>query len=230
MMTVSFSMVIMSMNGETDSRTTVYLHAIGIRIAITSSGLWGKRFTLVQKYRKKPVLKGAFGGKQEDRISLLADDVLSNYLAFGLDRSCWDENFIKKAITMARYKLPPKLCISGLCLQLRSVRIWSCYGVEEIEICHGSLSTFRCYTESMIRYSLPFAPKLYLVFINFNGSGTVPYFFCEVAKDCGPLTILLIQTKTDALPYIPVKANTFSNLRVLYLWTLKLIYLVFDLF
>ncbi|KAL3518348.1 hypothetical protein ACH5RR_020937 [Cinchona calisaya] len=122
--------------------------------------------------------------------------------------------------TVCHSNLPPKLCISGQFLQLRSVRIWSCYGVEEIEICHGSLNVIYYYTDRMVRYSLPFAPKLDSLFINFNGRGTVPYFFREVAKDCRRLTKLMIQTKTDALPYIPVKANTFSSLRILYLLTI----------
>ncbi|KAL3518229.1 hypothetical protein ACH5RR_020818 [Cinchona calisaya] len=72
----------------------------------------------------------------------------------------------------------------------------------------------------MMTYSLPFAPKLAVMAISFNGRGTVPYFFREVAKDCGQLTSLMIQTETDTLPYIPAKANTFSQLRSLYLLTM----------
>ncbi|KAL3518351.1 hypothetical protein ACH5RR_020940 [Cinchona calisaya] len=373
---------------------------IGIGLAITSSGLWGKTVALVEKYRKHSILEGAFVDKQEDRISLLSDDLLSDIISrldvieavrtrilsrrwknifqsrsklhldcstfgsiilsgrrknifqymfklhsdrrtfesiqhydkcsrphklrfikavdqclqlfsgqsmsyFGL-KCCLGEEFasnfnrwmqsiatfgiqeleikfcvpdgfhlfpfqllfeaaslkylylvnctlqpsfigqfkslqvlilskvslhrgeftsiLSSCVNLERFtvchsNLPPKLCISGPCLQLRSVRIWSCYGVEEIEIRHGSLSAFHYYTDRMVRYLLPFAPKLDRLFINFNARGTVPYFFREVAKDCGRLTKLLIQTKTDTLPYIPVKANTFSSLRILYLLT-----------
>ncbi|KAL3518350.1 hypothetical protein ACH5RR_020939 [Cinchona calisaya] len=324
---------------------------IGIGLAITSSGLWGKTVALVEKYRKHSILEGAFVDKQEDRISLLSDDLLSDIISrldvieavrtrilsrrwknifqsrsklhldcstfgsiilsgrrknifqymfklhsdrrtfesiqhydkcsrphklrfikavdqclqlfsgqsmsyFGL-KCCLGEEFasnfnrwmqsiatfgiqeleikfcvpdgfhlfpfqllfeapslkylylvnctlqpsfigqfkslqvlilskvslhrgeftsiLSSCVNLERFtvchsNLPPKLCISGPCLQLRSVRIWSCYGVEEIEIRHGSLSAFHYYTDRM-------------------------------------------------LPYIPVKANTFSSLRILYLLT-----------
>ncbi|KAL3518109.1 hypothetical protein ACH5RR_020698 [Cinchona calisaya] len=124
-----------------------------------------------------------------------------------------------QGITVAYSKLPPKFCITGQCLQLRYVYIQSCSGVEEIEIHHGSLEEFYCYTDGMIRYSV-FAPKLERIYINFNARGTVPYFFCEVVKDFAQLKYLVFQTKTDALPYIPAKANMFSNLRILYLLTM----------
>ncbi|KAL3518182.1 hypothetical protein ACH5RR_020771 [Cinchona calisaya] len=123
-----------------------------------------------------------------------------------------------QGITVAHCKLPQKLSISGHCLQLRSVLIQSCSGVLEIEIRHGNLSAFCCYTDKMMRYSLPFAPKLDLLCINFNARYTLPYFFFEVAKGCAGLKKLLIQTKTDELK-CTVFASMLSNLRVLYLLT-----------
>lgn len=50
-------------------------------------------------------------------------------------------------MSMACCKLPPKLCVSGQCLQLKSMFIELCAGVKQIDIHAGNLSLFYCYTD-----------------------------------------------------------------------------------
>ncbi|XP_027164818.1 F-box/FBD/LRR-repeat protein At5g56420-like [Coffea eugenioides] len=120
-----------------------------------------------------------------------------------------------QGLVVSHCKVPPKLDICGQCLRLRSLYIEFCPGLEEIDICAGNLYLFSCYTDQIIRCSLQFVPKLEELSLSFNGNGTVPCVFGEVAKSCPRLKELLVQTKTDELLYMPAKMNTFSNLTML---------------
>lgn len=120
-------------------------------------------------------------------------------------------------LTIRHCKLPSKLCISGECLQLKSLWIIFCPGLKEIELCAGNLTTFDCCARGMIRYSLHFVPELKNIYACNNGCNTFPCMIGEVAKHCPQLESLLFQTETDKVQHIPLKMNMFSKLRHLYL-------------
>ncbi|XP_027125755.1 F-box/FBD/LRR-repeat protein At1g13570 [Coffea arabica] len=120
-------------------------------------------------------------------------------------------------LSLCNCKLPPKLRISGQCLQLQRLHVELCIGVKEIDIHAVNLSFFYLYSDKMVELSLHYVPKLKDLLVSGNGIGVVPYLFGQVVKDCPALELFMLQTKANELGHMPATINMFRNLRMLYL-------------
>ncbi|XP_073314106.1 F-box/FBD/LRR-repeat protein At1g51370-like isoform X1 [Primulina huaijiensis] len=79
--------------------------------------------------------------------------------------------------------LPSKLLIHGLDLQLKSMTIYDCKFVEEIDLSAINLINFEIYSASILKLSFSHVPLLQTLVIEFYGSEVTPYVFGKIAKD-----------------------------------------------
>ncbi|XP_073309018.1 uncharacterized protein [Primulina huaijiensis] len=95
-------------------------------------------------------------------------------------------------------KLPSKLLIHGPDLQLKSLTIYQCTLVEEIDLSAINLINFEIYNRrSMLKLSFSHVPLLQTLIIEFYEKLVTPHVFGKIAKDLPHLESMVFMTQAS---------------------------------
>ncbi|KAI3465154.1 hypothetical protein Pfo_021817 [Paulownia fortunei] len=119
------------------------------------------------------------------------------------------------SLTINYCKLPSKLCFRGPNLQLKSLVIQFCEGVEEIEFYASNLITFEFLNPEMVNFIFDYVPQLQSIYLSLLNKNVMSYVCERLAKDLPHLKSLTFDTKGDFYQEsrTPMGINLFNNLK-----------------
>ncbi|GFP89756.1 putative F-box/LRR-repeat protein at3g58880 [Phtheirospermum japonicum] len=113
--------------------------------------------------------------------------------------------------------LPSNLSLCGPNLQLKSLWMACCEGVEEIELYASNLATFEINNPEVVNFIFDHVPKLQNMFVSFLNRNIMSSVCTKLVRDLPHLKSLIFHTKGDIYQVSSrtMGFNTFGNLRQL---------------
>ncbi|KAI3458654.1 hypothetical protein Pfo_015317 [Paulownia fortunei] len=120
-----------------------------------------------------------------------------------------------QSLTIDYCKFPSKLCIRGPSLQLKSLVIQVCEGVEEIEFYASNLIIFEFLNPEMVNFIFDYVPQLQSIYLSLFDKNVMSYVCERLAKDLPHLNSLTFDTQGDFYQESsrPTGINLFNNLK-----------------